>query len=96
MAKGSSPSRVQIFSRTVLGIFGSYALASAAAVAIARLYPDGGRTAVTLGELIGFTLFGVAAILAFSMRSGLRAWALIGGTTLALVLVAVLAKGASA
>lgn len=96
MAKASSPSPAQILSRTVLGIFGSYALASAAAVAIARLYPEGGRTAVTLGELVGFTLFGVAAILAFSMRSGMRAWALIGGGTLALAIVALLAKGTGA
>ena len=92
MAKAFSPTAAQILSRTVLGIFGSYALASAAAVAIARLYPHGGRTAVTLGELAGFVLFGMAAILAFSMRSGMRAWALIGGGTLALAIVAVLAS----
>lgn len=96
MAKAPRASRVEIAVRSVLAILGSYALASAAAVAIARLVPGPPRMAVTLGEMIGFLLFGAAAIAAFTMRSAARAWLLVGGLTLGLAALAAFGKGAAA
>lgn len=90
MTKPAGPTRMDIASRTVLGIFGSYALASACAFAVTRLWPDGGRTASSLGEMLGFSLFGAAAIAAFSMRRTGRAWLMIGGATAILLVVAML------
>ncbi|WP_230281456.1 hypothetical protein [Croceicoccus sp. Ery15] len=92
MAKPDAMRRGEIVSRTILGIFGSYALASACLLAVVRLWPDGGRTATSLGEMIGFILFGAAAIAAFSMRSATRAWMLIGGAS-GVLLVAAFAFG---
>lgn len=79
MGNTRSVVKAEIVSRTVLGVFGSYLLASASLVAITRLWPDGGRTAVSLGEMTGFALFGVAAIAAFSIRNVRLAWLLIVG-----------------
>lgn len=92
MSKPPVPTRLDIASRTILGIFGSYALASACVWAVVRIWPDGGRTASSLGEMLGFSLFGAAAIAAFSMRSTSRAWITIGGAT-AVVLVAAMLLG---
>lgn len=93
MAKVQGASRAEIASRTVLAVLGSYALASAAAVAVARMTPGPPRMAVTLGEMIGFLLFGVAAIVAFSVRSATRAWVLVGGLTIIFCLAALAAGG---
>lgn len=87
MSKAITPRR-DILSRTILGVFGSYALASACLLAVVRMWPDGGRSATSLGEMIGFALFGAAAIAAFSMRSTVRAWLWIGGGALALFAIA--------
>lgn len=90
MAAAPRPTAARIAGRTVLGIGGSYALASAAALAMQRLYPAGDRAGVSLGELFGFALFGAAAILAFSIRSDAKAWGIVGGGAVAFALVAIL------
>lgn len=87
MAKPNNITRTEILSRTLLATAGSYLLASMAAVAIARLMPDSGRTGVSLGEMIGFLLFGAAAILAFSINSLTRAWLVVAGPIAALALI---------
>lgn len=90
MAGPVRPTAARIAGRTLLGVGGSYALASTAALAMQRLYPAGDRTGASLGELVGFVLFGVAAILAFSIRSDAKAWGIVGGGAVAFALVAVL------
>lgn len=90
MAGPVRPTAVRIAGRTILGVGGSYALASAAALAMQRLYPAGDRTGVSLGELVGFAMFGVAAILAFSIRSDGKAWGVVGGGAAGFALLAML------
>lgn len=87
MAKVQTVPRAEIISRTILGVFGSYLLASAALIATIRLWPEGGRTAVSLGEMTGFALFGLAAIMAFSVRNLRMAWLLILGSAAVLLAI---------
>lgn len=88
--------RLGVLSRSVAGIFGSYALAIIASVALALALPMEKRDAVQLAAMIGFLLYTGGVIWAFSTVTARRAWAGIGLATLPFALILLIVKDVSA
>lgn len=84
----SGPSRGEIASRAVLATLVSLLLANALAVLVARMAPLEPRSALSLGGLLAFSAFGAASIAAFTIDRLARAWAIVGGVTLAATIAA--------
>ncbi|WP_126174289.1 DUF3649 domain-containing protein [Altericroceibacterium xinjiangense] len=78
MAKSVYANRREVLLRSVIGVLGGYALAALAVLLTILLLPAGGRSAEGLGQMIGFSFFGLSVILAFSVRSAKKAWMVVG------------------
>lgn len=77
-----SPERRAIAARIVGGVAGSYAVAAALDVALARVLPFAPAEATITATLVGVAAMPAAAIWAFGARTATRAWAgllLVGG-----------------
>ncbi|QJX01875.1 DUF3649 domain-containing protein [Alcanivorax sp. IO_7] len=70
-------------SRTLVAVFGGYALAAVTTAALALWLPVTRADAVITGTLLSFLIYTVAVLFAFSTRSALRAWVGILAPTLA-------------
>ena len=67
--------RLAVASRVLAAAFGGYALASAATVLLALVWPGDSRPEALLwASMLSFTLYSVAAIWVFAARSATRAW----------------------
>jgi len=84
-----------IASRTVAAVFGGYALAACATIALALWLPAAPATAVITANLLSFLIYAVAVLWAFATRSAIRAWAGIAVPALGLAAL-VLLGGAGA
>ncbi len=85
--------RLGVLSRSVAGILGGYALASFSSLALALGLPFEKPDAINLGVMIGFILFAVAVIWAFSCRSAVRAWIGITAVTTPFLIITLLLNG---
>lgn len=63
-----------LVSRIAAALFGGYALAALASVAVLAL-PMSAPQAVLTGEMASFLVYAAAVIWVFAVRSALRAWA---------------------
>ncbi|MBK4720997.1 DUF3649 domain-containing protein [Azospirillum sp. YIM DDC1] len=63
-----------LVSRIAAALFGGYALAALASVAVLAL-PMSTPQAVLTGQLASFVIYAAAVIWVFAVRSALRAWA---------------------
>ncbi|TCO74143.1 iron transporter [Rhodovulum euryhalinum] len=80
--------RIAIAVRAAAAILGGYLMANLVVVVVQRAMPESGTDASRLGAMLGFILFAVVAIWAFSARS---TWAAVTGIALpALLLTLVL------
>ncbi|WP_370211748.1 DUF3649 domain-containing protein [Alloalcanivorax venustensis] len=75
-----------VASRTLVAVFGGYALAACATTALALWLPAAPATAVITANLLSFLIYTVAVLWAFATRSAARAW--VGIMMPALVLAA--------
>lgn len=66
--------RLGVASRTLVAVFGGYALAAVTTAALALWLPVEWADAVITGTLLSFLIYTVAVLFAFSTRSALRAW----------------------
>lgn len=96
MAKSVYANRGEVFSRFMIAVPGGYALAALASVVTPLLLPDGGRAVQGLGQIIGFSLFGLAVILAFSVSSARRAWIAVGVPLVLLTICFAIVSGGGA
>jgi len=85
--------RLGVLSRSVAGIFGSYALAAAASLALAQVLPLEKRDAVQLSVMIGFLLYTGGVIWAFSTSTALKAWIGIAAAAAPFLIVLLAVKG---
>jgi hypothetical protein len=97
MARAPTPAsakdyRLGVLSRSIAGIFGSYALASVASLALALTLPLDKRDAVQLSAIIAFLLYTGSVIWAFSTHTAAKAWMGIGWATLPFALLLLIAK----
>lgn len=68
------PARLSVASRIGAAVIGGYALASAAASALALSLPAPRHEAVLWGMLLSFLFYALAVIWVFYARSATRAW----------------------
>jgi len=89
-ARGAGP----LISRIVAALFGGYALAALASVAVLAL-PVARTEAVLTGMLASFAIYAGAVIWVFAARSALKAWAglLVAGAPLLLAAWSVWPQG---
>lgn len=66
--------RLSVASRVAAATLGGYALAAAAAVLMALLWPAPRAQGVLWGSMLSFTVYTVAVIWAFCTRNASRAW----------------------
>lgn len=66
--------RLAVASRVAAAAFGGYALASAATVLMAQLWPATRAQALLWATMLGFAVYAVAVIWVFTTRSATRAW----------------------
>lgn len=78
--------RWAVASRVAAAAFGGYALASAATVLMALLWPATRAQALLWASMLSFAVYGMAVIWVFSTRNAWRAWA---GVVLATAVLAV-------
>lgn len=75
MKKGSTAAyRWAVASRVLAAALGGYALASSLTVLLALIWPLPKSQAVLAATMLSFTLYAVAVIWVFSVRSVTRAW----------------------
>lgn len=73
MSKPTTITRTNVSIRAVCAIAGSYAMASWAALSIARYAPIDKQQAASLGQMVAFLLYPASVIFAFSVRTPARA-----------------------
>ncbi len=85
-----------LLSRIVAALFGGYALAVLASVAVLAL-PMSKPQAVLTGMLASFLIYAAAVVWVFAVRNAWRAWAglLVAAAPLALAAWSVLSRGAA-
>jgi len=91
MSHRSSSDRRAIAARVVGGVGGSYAVATAIDVALARMLPLAPAEAMVTATLVGALAMPTAAIWAFGARTAKRAWGgllLVGGGAAIVALLA--------
>ena len=66
--------RWAVASRVAAAAFGGYALASAATVLMALLWPAPKAQSVLWATMLSFTVYTVAVIWVFTARTAMRAW----------------------
>lgn len=77
MSKASSLSlsyRLAVASRVVAAAIGGYALASAATVLLARVWPGPQAQAMLWASMLSFAIYSLVVIWVFMARSATRAW----------------------
>lgn len=97
MSRDKTPSalptayRLAVASRVAAAALGGYALASAAMVLMAHLWPAPRAQAVLWATMLSFAVYAAAVIWVFGTRSAARAWAgMLGATALVSLLAALL------
>jgi hypothetical protein len=66
--------RLAVASRVLAAAFGGYALASAATVLLALVWPAPPSQAMLWASMLSFAIYSVAVIWVFMARSATRAW----------------------
>lgn len=66
--------RLAVASRVLAAAFGGYALASAATVLLALIWPGSPSQALLWASMLSFAIYSVAVIWVFVARSATRAW----------------------
>ena len=93
MAKSVYGGAGEIVTRSIVGLIGGFLLANFAALIVIRAFPDGGRAIQSLAQMIGFALFGVGSVTAFSFGSTRKVLLFVGIPTVLAGLAALLLGG---
>ena len=88
--------RLAVASRVIAAAFGGYALASAATVLLALVWPGPQPQALLWASMLSFAIYSVAVIWVFVARSATRAWVGIVLITAVVAALAWLLKNAGA